>query len=301
MALSPDGVYGLMGAPGDKENIGAAWIFLRTGTTWAQQGAKLVAKAGEETGAGAFGYSVALSAEVESKTYALIGAPGDNANVGAAWVFLRTTTTWTQQGTKLVATGETGAGEFGKSVALAATKGEYALIGGPNENGSAGVGAAYVFLRTGTTWAQQAKLSATGETGPGELGYSVALSSEGKDALVGAPGDNAKVGAAWVFTRTTTEWTQQGEKLIAKAGEENGPGESEGGKGQFGYSMALSSDGNTALIGAPRRPPRRRGVGVHALGHDLDPAGREAHRRRVRSTAANSARAWRSPPTATLR
>ena len=133
-------------------------------------------------------------------------------------------------------------------MALAATKGEYALIGGPGDNTN--VGAAWVFLRTGTAWAQQgAKLTGSAEAGPGELGFGVALSAEGKDAFMGGPADNGKVGAAWVFTRTGTEWKQQGEKLIAKPGEENGAGESTGGKGEFGYSLALSSDGNTALIG----------------------------------------------------
>ena len=159
---------------------------------------------------------MALSAEIESKTYALIGAPGDNANVGAAWVFLRTTTTWTQQGTKLVATGETGTGEFGLSVALAATKGEYALIGAPGDNSQhrRGVG----LPAHGHELGPAGETDGSGETGAGELGESVALSGEGKDALMGGPTDNSKVGAAWVFTRVTTTWTQQGEKLTAKRG-----------------------------------------------------------------------------------
>ena len=76
-------------------------MFLRSGTTWTQQGAKLVAKSGEETGAGEFGSSVAVAGK--EGQYALIGAPGDKEGIGAAWVFLRSGTTWTQQGAKLVA------------------------------------------------------------------------------------------------------------------------------------------------------------------------------------------------------
>ena len=90
VALSKEGTYALVGGPADNEHAGAAWVFLRSGSTWSQQGPKLTGK--EETGKGEFGASVALSEEVESKTYALIGGPGDNEGVGAAWVFLRTGT-----------------------------------------------------------------------------------------------------------------------------------------------------------------------------------------------------------------
>ena len=153
-----------------------------------------------------------------------------------------------------------------------------------------------MFTRSGSTWTQQgAKLHRpSGEIGEGEFGYSVALSGDGNTALIGGPGDNAKVGAAWVFTRSGSTWTQQGAKLT---------GSGETGAGEFGAtSVALSSDGNTALIGGPERQQQRRGgVGVHALGLDLDPAGRKAHRPAERSAKASSASAWRCPPTATPR
>ncbi len=92
-------------------------MFLRSGTTWTQQGPKLTGK--EEAGAGEFGESVALS---EKGEYALIGGPGDNEHAGAAWVFTRSGTTWTQQGPKLTGKEETGKGYFGYSVALAYEK-----------------------------------------------------------------------------------------------------------------------------------------------------------------------------------
>ena len=82
------------------------------------------------------------------------------------------------------------------------------------------------------------------------------------------------IGAAWVFTRSGSTWTQQGPKLT---------GSGEVGAGEFGESVALSSNGNTALIGGDRdNGGRRRGVGLHALGLDLDPAGRKAPRKRRR-------------------
>ncbi len=250
VALSPEGKTALIGGYRDHRALGAAWVFTVSGSTWTQQGAKLTAKSGEQTGASEFGFSVALSAEGATTT-AVIGGPGDHERVGAGWVFTRAekTTTWTQQGTKLTAKSgeETGAGEFGFSVAVSAKEGSTALIGG--ERDKEGIGAAWVFTRSGSTWTQQgAKLvpKEAEETGAGEFGGSVALSAEGTTALIGAGSDKEGIGAAWVFTRASEKWTQQGTKLVAKSGEEIGEGE-------FGASVALSSkEANTALISAPQ-------------------------------------------------
>ena len=125
-----------------------------------------------------------------------------------------------QQGSKLTASGETGDGAFGASVALSAD-GTTALIGGPFDNGY--VGAAWVFTRSGSTWTQQgSKLTGGDETGAGEFGFSVALSADGNTALIGGAEDNSGVGAAWVFTRSGSAWTQQGAKLTAS--DETGAG-----------------------------------------------------------------------------
>jgi hypothetical protein len=234
LALSADGETALIGGSGDSGGFGAAWVFTRSGSTWSQQGPKLTG--GEESGAGLFGGSVALSADGET---ALIAGPRDKNYIGAAWVFTRSGTTWTQQGAKLTGGEELGPGRFGRSVALSAD-GETALIGGRQDDG--GVGAAWVFTRSGSTWTQQgAKVTATtGEVGVGEFGYSLALSADGDTALIGGTRDSVYVGAAWVFTRAGSTWTQQGEKLTG--GEEQGDG-------WFGSSVALSSNGEIALIG----------------------------------------------------
>ena len=153
-------------------------------------------------------------------------------------------------------------------------------MGGSGDN--AEVGAAWVFLRSGTTWAQQGeKLTGKEEVregesaGRGEFGFSVALSAEGEYALIGGPGDNGGAGAAWVFLRTGHDLGPAGE-AHRESGEEIGAGE-------FGKSVALSEKGEYALIGAPGDNRRhRRGVGVHALRHDLDPAGGEARREKRR-------------------
>jgi FG-GAP repeat len=204
-----------------------------------QQGEELTGAG--EIGEGKFGYSMALS---ENGNTALIGAPSDNGKltrgIGAVWVFTRTGETWTQQGEKLTARGEVGEGDFGESVALSAD-GNTALIGAPqDEAGDGDTGAAWVFTRSGETWTQQGeKLTGAGE-GYADFGKSVALSTNGDTALIGADANDQRVGAAWVFTRSGETWTQQGEKLT---------GSGEIGEGEFGRSVALSGDGNTALIG----------------------------------------------------
>jgi hypothetical protein len=85
------------------------------------------------------------------------------------------------------------------------------------------------------------RLVATGESGNAYFGFSVALSGDGNTALVGAIYDSGNKGAAWVFTRSGSGWTQEA-KLAPT---------DEAGRGQFGWSVALSADGNIALVGAP--------------------------------------------------
>jgi hypothetical protein len=236
VALSADGNTALIGGSFDNVDVGAAWVFTRSSSTWTQQGAKLTGAG--ESGVGAFGVSVALSGDGST---ALIGGSGDNGNVGAAWVFTRSGSTWTQQGSKLTGSGESGVGQFGFSVALSGD-GSTALISGYFDNSA--VGAAWVFTRSGSTWSQQGeKLTGGGEAGKGLFGRSVALSADGNTALIGGYEDNVGLGAAWVFTRSGSTWSQQGSKLI---------GSEQIGQGGFGSSVALSADGNTALIGGYR-------------------------------------------------
>jgi FG-GAP repeat len=233
VALSADGDTALVGGYVDHSNVGAAWVFRRSSSTWTQQGSKLTGA--EEAGAGEFGWSVALSGDGET---ALVGGREDGGGVGAAWVFVRSGSTWAQQGSKLTGGEEAGAGEFGDGVALSGD-GETALVGGREDAG--GVGAAWVFVRSGSTWAQQgSKLTGGEEAGAGELGDSVALSVDGETALLGGEQDGGGVGAAWVFVRSGSAWAQQGSKLTG--GEERG-------KGELGWSVALSGEGDTALIG----------------------------------------------------
>ena len=234
VALSSDGNTALIGGL-ESGKVGAAWVFTRSGSSWVQQGKQLTG--GGESANGAFGAPVALSGDGNT---AVIGSPVDSPGVGAARVFTRSGEAWTQQGEKLTGGGEVGNGGFGSSVALS-SDGSTALIGGYPDNH--GVGAAWVFARSGEAWTQQGeKLTGGGEVGNGGFGSSVALSSDGGTALIGGYPDNHGVGAAWVFARSGEAWTQQGEKLT---------GGGEVGNGGFGSSVALSSDGDTALMGGP--------------------------------------------------
>jgi IPT/TIG domain/FG-GAP repeat len=244
VALSADGTTTLVGGQRDNGYVGAAWVFTRSSpsasATWSQQGPKLTG--GEELGSGRFGRSVALSADGNT---ALIGGPTDH--LGAAWVFTRSssTSTWSQQGSKI--TGGTGPGSgagqyFGASVALSAD-GNTALIGDPGDSGH--IGAAWAFTRSGSSWSQQgSKLTGAGESGEGRFGFSVALSGDASTALIGARNDNAGAGAAWAFAHSGSTWTEEGVKLTSVTG-----GEEAAGQPKFGYSVALSSTGETALIG----------------------------------------------------
>jgi hypothetical protein len=233
VSLSADGNTAIVGGVLDNSDAGAAWVYTRSGGTWTQQGAKLVGT-GATFGARQ-GFSVSLSADGNT---AIVGGGDDNSFVGAAWVYTRSSGTWSQQGAKLVGTGAQGSSLQGRSVSLSAD-GNTAIVGGNNDNGAAG--AVWVYTRSGGLWTQQgAKLVGTGAIGNGRQGFSVALSADGNTAIVGGDEDNNFVGATWVYTRSGSIWTQQGTKLV---------GTGAIGTAWQGYSVSLSADGNTAMVG----------------------------------------------------
>ena len=133
----------------------------------------------------------------------------------------------------------------GASVALSAD-GNTAIIGGSQDNAigfETGIGAAWVWNRSGNAWTQQGpKLVGTGAASPEAQSSSVALSADGNTALVGGPWDNSSAtfaGSFWVWTRGGGVWTQQGPKLVPVGAI---------GDDYLGNSVALSGDGNTAII-----------------------------------------------------
>jgi len=221
-----------VGANGDQ---GSAYVFTRSGTTWTEQ-QKLTASDGAL--GDDFGYSVAVSGDTAVVT-AVFHNAGGNSDQGSAYVFTRSGTTWTEQ-SKLTASDGAANDQFGRSVALS---GDTAVVGAHADNVGANSdqGSAYVFTRSGTTWTEQAKLTASDGAASDYFGMSVALS--GDTVVVGAwldnVGANADQGSAYVFTRSGTTWTEQA-KLTASDGAASD---------YFGVSVSVNLD--TVAIGAP--------------------------------------------------
>ena len=212
-------------------NQGSAYVFSRSGSLWSQQ-SKLTATDGALNDE--FGYAVAVSGST-----ILVGAHSRGSSTGYAYAFTFAAGAWTQQA-KITATDAAQGDYFGWSVAL---EGDTALIGAPGDDVSSAFeqGSAYVFVRAGVLWTQQAKLSAADGAGNDQFAWKLALS--GDTVLVGAHFDSVgtavKQGSAYAFTRSGGVWSQQA-KLVAADGLRDD---------EFGYGLALSSD--TAIIGAP--------------------------------------------------
>ncbi len=200
VSLSADGNTAVVGGAYDNYNVGAVWVFTRSGGVWTQQGSKLVGTGA--VGGAQQGYSVSLSADGNT---AVLGGYEDNTFAGAVWVFTRSGGVWTQQGGKLVGTGATPVGMAlqGGSVSLSAD-GNTAVVGGWADNSQAG--AVWAWTRSGGVWTQQgSKLVGTGAVNGDNgvrQGASVSLSADGNTTLVGGPVDNSGAGAAWVWTRS---------------------------------------------------------------------------------------------------
>ncbi len=246
VALSADGSTALLGDPRAELEEGAAWVFTRSGETWSRSARLAPPGVGLS---GRFGRSVALSASGQT---ALVGAPA--AGGGRAWAFARAGSSWTEMGGALTGREESGEARFGRSVALSGS-GETALIGGPADDD--GAGAAWAFERAGDSWLSEgSKLTAAGESGEGLFGFDVALSGDGAEAVVGAYGDHDDRGGAWMFAQSGSGFAQQGPELTSGDEAED----------MFGYGVAISPDGDSALIGAPHADEGRGAAWLYERG-----------------------------------
>jgi FG-GAP repeat len=249
VAMSADGRTAVVGQLGTAHGSvqqhdwtevgGLVHVFTFDGSSWSEQA---TLRASDQSYDLLFGNSVAISADGNT---VIVGDPGECAYEHicehTAYVFTRLGTTWTQQ-----AEFHGGSG-FGGSVALsgdgntalvgAGLSGWYGLSYGPEGNAPP-----TIFGRAGTTWTQEATLSTgAAPTMFDNFGHALALSADGKTALVGDPDANDGAGAAYVFTGSGSSWTQQTE-LSATALPDSS---------DLGDAVALSADGSTALIGAP--------------------------------------------------
>ena len=212
-------------------NSGAAYVFTRSGSVWTQQ-AKLTASDAAQDDR--FGGNVSISGDT-----AIIGAFGNDdggADSGSAYIFTRSGGVWTQQA-KLTASDAAAGDYFGNFVSIS---GDTAIAGAyPDDDAGSNSGSAYIFTRTGATWTQQAKLTASDAAAGDEFGVYVSIS--GDTAIVGAFRDDdggSNSGSAYIFARNGSTWTQQA-KLTAFDAAAND---------EFGIGVSIS--GNTAAVGA---------------------------------------------------
>ena len=242
VSINSDGTYVIVGAYGEDTgatDAGAAYIFVRSGSTWTQQ-AKITASDAQE--ADLFGQSVSISSD---GSYAIVSASYEDAGgsaAGAAYIFVRSGSTWTQQ-QKIQASDAEASDYFGQSVSMS-SDGTSVIVGAYGESSA---GAAYVFTRSGSTWTQQAKITASDAQVNDYFGYSVSINSDATYAIVGAYGEDGgagdplgNAGAAYIFTRSGSTWTQQAKITASDAQAVD----------SFGWSVSMSSDGTSVIVGA---------------------------------------------------
>ena len=257
---------------------GAVYVFIRNDTSWRQQAYVKASNTdsedwfGETVSLSATGDTLVVGANREDSTAS--GVNGDQSinqgdiNSGAVYVFIRDDENWRQQAyLKASNSGNSVDQLFGDAVSLSAD-GNLLVVGAPGENSAAtGVnsdqslfaadfsGAAYVFVRTGETWQQQAYLKPS-NTGIQDLfGSALSLSADGDTLAVGAfqedsaatgvggnQSDNTatNAGAVYLFVRADEIWQQQAYIKGLTTDESDG----------FGESVSLSGDGSTLAVGA---------------------------------------------------
>jgi hypothetical protein len=234
---------------------GAVYVFARAGVTWTQEA---YLKASNTRQSASFGTAVALSgntlaAMAPTETSAAVGVGGNQAdvsapNAGAAYVFTRSGTTWSQEA-YIKASNTAASARFGTSAALA---GDTLVVGAPGESSAAtGIngnqadrsapfaGAAYVYRRSGTSWAQEAYVKASNTSAQAVFGSAVAVT--GDVLVVGAFADGSaddRAGAAYAFTRSGATWSELRRLVSANPR----------GQAFFGWSVAIS--GNGVAVGA---------------------------------------------------
>jgi hypothetical protein len=290
-AISEDSnAAGINGNQADNSatSAGAVYVFARSGNTWAQQA---YVKASNPDPGDLFGYSVALSADGstlavgsydEGGSSRTINGPADNMRrgAGAVYVFTRTGATWTQQA-YIHASNAEGGDSFGVVVVLSddgntllsAALDEDCLATGVNPQGcdsdqkaDRSAGAAYIFVRNGTTWSEQAFIKASNSGANDWFGSRSALSGDGNTAAFGASLEDSsgrgvdgkqdddkapESGAVYFFRRNGTTWSQQHFVKAANADAYD----------EFGGSVALSRDGRTMVVSAHSEDGSSHGVG----------------------------------------
>jgi len=245
--ISADGLYVIVGAYLEDTGLGSdgsAYIFKRTGTSWAQEA--IIRNPGPTAISEYFGTAVSIS---DDGTRAIISAMDDNdaaTDAGTAYIFKRTGTSWAQED-QLLASDAQASDRFGIGASISGD-GNYAVVGAYQEDGGAGdptsnVGAVYVFVRSGSTWTQQARLNKTDSVSGNGFGYSVSINKDGSTIVVGEPfrtvNGVSNSGRQTVFNRSGSSWTETAETVSST------PASSAG----HGRRVSISDDGRTFAVG----------------------------------------------------
>jgi hypothetical protein len=232
-AISGDtAVIGLQDEDTTAAAAGSIYVFTRSGTTWTEQQKIQASDAAEND---RFGVSVGIDGDT-----IVVGAHYEDdtdSNAGSIYVFTRSGSTWTQQ-QKIQPSDIAAADEFGTAVAIS---GDTVIAGSIwDDDTNSGSGSAYIFTRSGTTWTQQQKLTASVSEAAARFGTAVSI--DGDTALVGTPFENisgvSDAGAVYVYTRSGTTWTEQ----------QRIPHPTPGANDHFGKSVDV--DVNNLIIGA---------------------------------------------------
>ncbi len=273
----PSAATGINGNQADTSapEAGAVYVFTHTGSNWEQQA---YVKPWNTTTRGVlFGYSVGLSAD--GNTLA-VGTYDEEGGKGAVYAFTRNGDKWSQQARLQASNAERG-DSLGCSIAIsddgntivAGAFDEDAILSGiqpPNagahdEPDDTSTGAAYVFVRSGGKWSQQAYMKAFNTRPNDQFGWALAISRDGNTIAVGSHledsaakginGDQADFsaedsGAVYIYTRNGTMWIPA---AYVKASNPKPAAE-------FGISVALSADGKALAVGATRENSAAKGV-----------------------------------------
>ncbi len=198
-----------------------------------------------------FGGSISISAD---GTRAIVGAYEDDDSgddSGSVYIFTKSGDTWSE--TKLTASDGAADDFFGRSVSISAD-GTTAIVGAHKDDDSGDdSGSVYIFTKSGDTWSET-KLTASDGAADDFFGRSVSISADGTTAIVGAYGDDDKgpfSGSAYIYTKSGETWSEI--KLVPRdevTSVEPMSGSIIHENKQFGYSVSISADGDTVIVGA---------------------------------------------------
>jgi len=220
------------GATSSVTNYGAVYVFTGSGSTWTQQAKLLDPNPSTNDWFGSTGIAI------DGNTIAIGSQYSDDTaqNSGTAHIFTRSGSSWSYR-TQLEASDAAANDKFGSSIAI---DGSTLLVSAYTEGGSGtSRGAVYVFTGSGSSWSQQAKLTASDAQDHDYFGYGLDL--DGDTAVIGAFGEDpllSNTGSAYVFNRSGSSWSQQ-QKLTASDTGSN-----------FDIGISVAIEGSLIALGA---------------------------------------------------